>query len=285
MGFAGHQNTLAAAILFTLPGVIYLVNSDQRIVISNKNNSFPFLTPHFLRLSSFVLLLTSNFLILIITYSRAAWLALFIGLITFIILTKNIKIILSLILLLITLLILTFSIPSVSKFLESIMQKADSPLWSRREILWEPSYEAAKLGGLIGLGYGVNAPGIKTPALTGSYYKDGRYIREKGNSTLALIEETGLIGLILFIFPLLMIIKKFKIQNSKFKNNYTPAMPYARSDCAKARRGSRGRFYITYSSLAAMLLHSQFEAWWVGVGSIQLPLFLIYLFLAIIYKN
>jgi hypothetical protein len=28
-----------------------------------------------------------------------------------------------------------------------------------------------------------------------------------------------------------------------------------------------------------MLVHSQFEAWWVGVGSIILPLFLMFLFM------
>ncbi len=281
MGFAGHQNTLAAAILFTFPGVIYLVSSDQSIVISNKNNSFPFLTSHFLRLSSFILLLIVNLLLLILTYSRASWFALFIGLITFIILTKNIKIILSFLSLLIILSILTFSIPSVSKFMESLINKDDSPLFSRREILWKPSYEAAKLGGVIGLGYGVSAPDIKTPILTGSHFEDGRYVREKGNSVLAVVEETGLIGLFLFLLPVFWVIRKFTIYNSQLtikekpNNNYSPALPH----------GSRGRFLILNSTLAALLVHAQFEAWWVGVGSVQLPLFLIYLFLAILYKD
>jgi hypothetical protein len=30
------------------------------------------------------------------------------------------------------------------------------------------------------------------------------------------------------------------------------------------------------SAIAAFLLHSMFEAWWVGVGSVQLPLFFIF---------
>jgi len=33
---------------------------------------------------------------------------------------------------------------------------------------------------------------------------------------------------------------------------------------------------ILLSSLAAFILHAQFEAWWVGVGSVQLPLFFVY---------
>ena len=38
MGFAGHQNTLASALLFTLPGVLALVIRDQRPVNSFKRN-------------------------------------------------------------------------------------------------------------------------------------------------------------------------------------------------------------------------------------------------------
>lgn len=37
---------------------------------------------------------------------------------------------------------------------------------------------------------------------------------------------------------------------------------------------------IILSALFAFILHAQFEAWWVGVGSVQLPLFFIYLGLA-----
>jgi len=34
------------------------------------------------------------------------------------------------------------------------------------------------------------------------------YVREKGNSTLALIEETGIIGLVLFYIPIFIFLKK-----------------------------------------------------------------------------
>ena len=114
------------------------------------------------------------------------------------------------------------------------------------------------------MGYGVSAPDIKTPLLTGSHYEDGRYIREKGNSILALIEETGLIGLIFFLLPLFYItLKIFKSPESQITDH---------------------RSLIT-AALAAMLVHAQFEAWWVGVGSISLPLYLIILFIALFSDN
>ncbi len=124
--------------------------------------------------------------------------------------------------------------------------------------------------GIFGLGYEVSAPDIITPIKTGSHYEDGRYVREKGNSVLAMIEETGFIGLLLFLLPIILLIRKFKIQNSpvgmasqKFKivsDHYT--------------------FYIVNCTLLAMFIHAQLEAWWVGVGSISLPLYLIILFTA-----
>lgn len=303
MGFAGHQNTLAAAILFTLPGVFALMAKSMEHSVSRNNAhkwSFGYALFDDKRQLLFFLLLTFNFLLFILTYSRASWFALLIGIIIFIILTKNIKIILSLISVLIIFLILTLSIPSINVFMESVLQKGDSPIFSRRQILWEPSYEAAKLGGLTGLGFGVSAPSIKTPDLTGSHYENGRYMREKGNSVLAVIEETGLIGLILFLLPVFWVIRKFIIYNfaspqtglqftiqNKIKTNYTlytclpPACP-ARFASVARRVGRVGM--VLHCTLFALLLHSQFEAWWVGVGSVQLPLFLIYLFLAALYN-
>ncbi len=66
----------------------------------------------------------------------------------------------------------------------------------------------------------------------------------------------------------MLLIKKFKNQNSKFKivtDDYT--------------------LYIVHCTLLVMLIHAQFEAWWVGVGSISFPLFLIFLFTALLSNN
>ncbi len=69
--------------------------------------------------------------------------------------------------------------------------------------MWEPSYKAAQEGGLVGLGYGISHPEIRSGEYS-DHFENGRLIREKGNSSLALIEEAGLIGLVLFILPMIV---------------------------------------------------------------------------------
>ena len=75
--------------------------------------------------------------------------------------------------------VLYFTIPLIQNSFDSVLTKDGGKILGRRMILWEPSLEAAKLGGVFGLGYGVSAPDIKTPILTGSHYEDGRYITRK----------------------------------------------------------------------------------------------------------
>ena len=52
-------------------------------------------------------------------------------------------------------------------------------------------------------------------------------------------------------------------------------------DCCQAYSARLQKKYplygIHFNSIKSFLLHSQFEAWWVGVGSVQLPLFFVYL--------
>lgn len=251
MGFAGHQNTLAAAILITLPGVIAICLEN---IAKGKSSGI-------FRVSSFVLLLTVNIFILFITYSRAAILTLAIGFIAYLILIKSKKYLSFLFIILILIIVSYFTIPFSQNSIENVLNKKNEKLLNRRIVLWQPSLEAAKIGGLFGLGYGVSAPDIKTPKKTGSHFEDGVYVREKGNSILALIEETGFAGLFIFLLPVILLIRKFKIglDNSSF--------------------------LILNSSLAAMFVHAQFEAWWVGVGSISLPLFLIFLFMVLFQEN
>jgi O-antigen ligase len=253
MGFAGHQNTLASALLFTLPGIFDFIDIGQESKKRNNNRLF------------FWLLVIANCLLILLTYSRASLFALVVGIITFLTLTKA-KVILSISFsIFIVILLLYFTVLPFQNSINSVISKDGGSILGRRMILWEPSLEAAKLGGFTGSGYGVSAPNIKTPELTGSHYVNGIYISEKGNSILAVVEETGLIGLLLFLLPIFLIINNFRMNNLNFKNNT--------------------EYYILLSSLTAMLVHSQFEAWWVGVGSVQLPLFYILLFLSLFGKN
>ncbi|MHB1688319.1 MAG: hypothetical protein ACYCVH_13220 [Ignavibacteriaceae bacterium] len=125
---------------------------------------------------------------------------------------------------------------------------------------------------MIGLGYGISDPNIILTG-TGSHYENGIYIREKGNSILALIEETGLIGLTLFLFPIIYILSRWLLNqnNSKFLQD--------------SEFRIQNFFNIQHSKLIlpfllAFIFHAQFEAWWVGVGSEMLPLFFVCLGLA-----
>jgi len=250
MGFAGHQNTLASAILFTIPAVINKIPS----LVGNKKGWL-------------ILLLFLNLLILLLTYSRASILALVCGVIIFLILNKkwNMLIYSS------TVILVVFFMIYFSSFLSNkaneLIKKDFPAFFSSREWLWEPSYRAALNGGLIGLGYGISDPAIILTG-TGSHYEGERYVREKGNSFLALIEEVGIVGLILFLLPIWYLLKHQKAKSLE------------QSDTSSINHQPSTIFHfptsIIISILAALTIHAQFEAWMVGVGSIQLPLFFIY---------
>jgi len=268
MGFAGHQNILAAAILFTIPGIV-AKGAEQ----SAKSPVF--------RISSYSafggLLLSFNLLLLIITYSRASLFAFVIGVITYLLITRSKKILATLLTGFTLIFVLYLTISPFKNSIDTVLNKNSGNILVRRTVLWEPSLEAAKQGSIFGLGYGVSAPDIKTPIKTGSHYEDGRYVREKGNSVLAMIEETGLIGLMFFLLPVFWFLRKFSILNFQFSIQEKLKNNYSFLTCPPWR--------ILNSSLAAMLLHAQFEAWWVGVGSIALPLYLIILFLTLFTEN
>jgi hypothetical protein len=257
MGYAGHQNTLAAGILFTIPAVLapFAFRFSRYTASDSRPPSSVF---HF---AIHFLLLTINLLLLAMTYSRASMLALAIGVLVYLILIKANKILTGVVISLAVLLILFLSIQPFNHSINQLLSKDGGDLFGRRTILWEPSFEAAKMGGVFGLGYGISAPEIKTSELTGSYYENGRYVREKGNSVLALIEEVGLIGLGLFLaiigYVLSSLFKTFNIHS--FNHSFTHG------------------HLLLLSVLVAFFVHAQFEGWWAGVGSIHLPLFFIIL--------
>src|SRR5271166_4337917 len=70
-----------------------------------------------------------------------------------------------------------------------------------RQAVWEKSYENAQAGGWFGAGYGVT---VGDTAFEGGLTAVG-YGREKGNAQLAIVEETGLVGLGLYLIVLLIL--------------------------------------------------------------------------------
>ena len=247
MGFAGHQNTLGAVILFTMPASIWEIINKVSQKAKDKSK-FKFKFDSILYLSLLIL----NFSFLILSYSRASILSFFAGVTIYCLIIFKWKFILISTIILLSLFFLLISNSFLGIETWSLLEKGYNDPFFTRRILWVPSYKAAECGGWIGLGYGISDPNIILTG-TGSHFENGRYIREKGNSILAIIEETGLIGLTLFLSPIIYVLYLCSKYYYKLKSkiNYP-------------------KLFIPF--ILALLLHAQFEAWWVGVGSFELPL-------------
>lgn len=281
MGFTSiftHQNTLAAVLMFTLIGPVYylLVNmglgKGEKLKFKSKNliynsekargestiiSNHRFIGVRSLKKKDLlfsILILVSNLLFIYLSYSRSVMLSLFIGGVILVYLLGNLRtnLIFSIGVVILGLSLFSFFGDGLNIYLK----KGGSDYFSRRNILWEPSYQAALNGGFIGLGYG-----ITDPTVASNYKKQNRFDelkREKGNSILALVEETGIIGLVLFLLPFLFLIREIfliSFKNSQFLiSNFEFILPFA--------------FLLTF------LVHAQFEAWWVGVSSFYLIVFL-----------
>lgn len=214
MGFAAHQNTLAMMLLFTMPALFINENKTKLLLI---------------------ILLIMNLVLLILTYSRASLISVFIAAI--IIYKYKMKAAVTLAVTFILMLIIYLTSSEISHAVDKVIEKNSGSILANRTILWGPSYEAAKHGGIFGLGYGVSDPEIIT---SWGIYKEGRFVRETGNSILALIEETGIIGLALmaYLFYSFFRITKYSIVITAF--------------------------------LTGFFIHSQFEGWITGVSNFPL---------------
>ncbi len=259
MGFFGHQNLLASVLLFTLPAVWGLKIKDKSQKIKGRKVFF-------------FILLSLNLLVLTLTYSRSALLALIFGVIVFLILNRNWKVITYGFAITAVLIIAIYSIPSLNQAVDKIIKKDFPEVYSSRMWMWDPSYKAALEGGLFGLGYGISHPDIRSGEYSDRFV-DGRIIREKGNSSLALVEETGVVGLVLFLLPILLIVI-LSVTKDLHQTRF-----FSRQDGIRMTTDlspPTTHYSLLTAALAAFLIHAQFEAWWVGVGSVQLPLFYIY---------
>jgi O-antigen ligase len=116
-----------------------------------------------------------------------------------------------------------------------------------RENVWRISLEQARKGGWFGGGFGVTIGGSQT--FDGGLTAVG-YGREKGNSQLAIVEETGLIGIAIYALSLVALFSRL---------------------WQRLRRSERGAqrvlLALVTAGLLGMLVGSVFEAWWVAPGS------------------
>jgi hypothetical protein len=259
MGYSGHQNTLASVLVFTLPAVFYPLMKDFSGRVWNAYKGSTAVT--FLPVSKIVflsLLLIINLYLTLITVSRGAMLTLIVMVFLYVALSFNVKTSAGIIFFFITVFaVLFFTIQPVKEF----TFKTENTIGDRRKVNISETIRAAQNGGLTGIGYGMSET-PSDPQTRGRLIGDEkRFDREKMISALALVEETGITGLVLFLLPVVyvlrLLIKKYL---SAFREKGVRGFAL-RSDAA-----------IVISVLAALIFHAQIEGWWVGVGSVQLPM-------------
>ena len=150
------------------------------------------------------------------------------------------------------LLIGTFkALPDVNETLEQryvrkVPEGTEADILDSRQELWEESYEQALKGGFVGGGYGVT---IGDTDFAGGLTAVG-YGREKGNSQLAIVEETGIVGLVLYV---ILLVTLFRNATLPLRQSIDPDMKVMGA--------------ILLGALAGQTAQSLFEAWWVAPGS------------------
>ena len=181
---------------------------------------------------------------LIISFSRSALLSILTTLFVFALnldFRKKIKIFVFSILALSLGMLLMAS--TITSFIATHVYKttADTDLLASRQSTWQISYDHAVEGGWIGGGFGVN---IGESQYVFSGLSTGGYGREKANSQLAIIEETGIVGFCFYALLLFMFFTKTFHHAQKIKGS------------------EKMVFLIIVGALAGILVISIFEAWW-----------------------
>ena len=156
------------------------------------------------------------------------------------------------------------ALPATKAFVQQYISKtsldSDSEVGARgvfssREDAWSESWAQAQKGGLIGGGFGVTI-GESFVGTIGASISSGQYGREHGNSQLALIEQTGWIGLA--IYGALIVTICVEIFSGSGRNA-PPAHLVA--------------IGLLAGSVLGALIQSCFEAWWVAPGSVEFAIF------------
>jgi cell division protein FtsW (lipid II flippase) len=236
--FWGHQNTLASLIIFTIPGIFILPSKDKK----------------FRTLVTWILFVL-NIYILVLTHSRTSLVVLLSSIVFYSILIRNLKFFGVVILIYICITVVYFTNNGFHNVFNNYLFKTENSLLDRKKSTIIPSYEAAGHGGWKGLGFGVSDTTVlENLQLNSTYHFEGaRLVREKTVSIFALIEETGWVGLTLFLLFVGYLFYLVFLTYLKTKD-WTSA--------------------LMICVLLGMCVHAQFEGWWVGVGSVQFPLFM-----------
>lgn len=138
---------------------------------------------------------------------------------------------------------------------QEYLEDVGGDIWYSREAVWEASYELAMQGGLVGGGYGVTI-GEAFTADIGPSVSSGQYGREQGNTQLAVMEQTGVVGLGLYLVLILSIFGTWLGGMLRVTQKY-----------------DRAALGLLGGALTGLLMQSLFEAWWVAPGSPESAMF------------
>lgn len=133
-----------------------------------------------------------------------------------------------------------------AKYVRKNLQVQNSAVAYSRLEPWKVSWQMAREGGWLGAGYGVS---IGAGAFKGGLTTVG-YGREKGNTQLAVMEETGIVGLVLH----------FLVAGSVLGLVW-------RTIRASRDENVRALAAIVGGALLGALVIGIFEAWWVAPGA------------------
>jgi O-antigen ligase len=138
-------------------------------------------------------------------------------------------------------------------------------LFGSRETPWEETISAVKHHPYFGTGFGTTDLGNDKPSTQGSSFSDEGTNREHGDSYLALVEYMGLLGILPFLFLLLLLIRAS-----------------ARVFAWMRRTGSPYNYAVPFALIVvAGLIHALFEDWLVAPGSYLCVFFWVAAFLLI----
>lgn len=229
-GMCGNSNALGASIMITSPWLIYELKRSW----GNRR-----------RKRWLVALATATVVIMLATHSRAALCA-FVIIPVFASRQLNIGRKITLLYLAAMLLIVTYAFrpETFDLFYHSYVAKRSTNIMASRGTQMEDSWDAAKQGGIFGEGFGVSVGVSRYWEIT----TFSRISREKGNSILAIVEETGVVGLAFYLAILGSMYFAFR----RTSRNSDPDQKFIAN--------------IAIGYFFAALVHGQFEAWFLSFG-------------------
>lgn len=229
-GYSGNSNSLAASIMLTSPWLIYELKKRW---------------PETRYRIGLLTLSCASLVIVLCTHSRAATGALLLLIAASASTVRISRKMLFVYLTVVLLIGIYLYRPSVYGVIYSTyVEKRSEDVFNSRAEQMQESWQAAKKGRLFGVGFGVSTDMAR-------YWDStlfGHSSREKGNSMLAIVEETGLIGFSLYLLEISGIYFSFR--------RFT----------ASNNQESRFVYSIAVGFLLASTLHSAFEAWYLSTG-------------------